>query len=161
MNGLQRERHKGVLPSMRFGEELRYQSPAYYRMRRVGVFSSSRVAPQELLSLVPAYRDRSVFLFLLEKAKNTPSPSESTEVGRKILSEHPGTGGSLGCAISEAVEVALNSNGDYRYVLGSVLNQMLMHQTLIGLEARAAFDKYGENPDIIIGCAGGGSVPQR
>ena len=90
-------------------------------------------------------------------ASVTPSPSESTAVGRKILAAHPDTGGSLGCAISEAVEVAMNSNGEYRYVLGSVLSHVLMHQTVIGLEARAAFDKYGENPDIIIGCAGGGS----
>ena len=86
----------------------------------------------------------------------TPSPSETTEVGRKILAEHPGTTGSLGCAISEAVEVATHTEG-YRYVLGSVLNQVLLHQSVIGLEAKAAFDKYGVKPDIIIGCAGGGS----
>ncbi|MGF7001905.1 tryptophan synthase beta chain [Lachnospiraceae bacterium PFB1-21] len=89
-------------------------------------------------------------------ANVTPSPSEFTEVGRKILAEHPGTGGSLGCAISEAVEVALGKEG-YRYVLGSVLNQVLLHQSVIGLEAKAAMDKYGISPDVIIGCAGGGS----
>lgn len=89
-------------------------------------------------------------------ASVTPSPSESTEVGRRILAEHPGTGGSLGCAISEAVEVATNTEG-YRYVLGSVLNQVLLHQSIIGLETKAALDKYGIVPDIIIGCAGGGS----
>ncbi len=89
-------------------------------------------------------------------ASVVPSPSETTEVGRKILSEFPGTGGSLGCAISEAVEVATKSEG-YRYVLGSVLNQVLLHQSVIGLEAKAALDKYGVKPDIIIGCAGGGS----
>ena len=79
-----------------------------------------------------------------------------TEVGRKIIAEHPGTTGSLGCAISEAVEVATKSEG-YRYVLGSVLNQVLLHQSVIGLETKAALDKYGIKPDIIIGCAGGGS----
>ncbi|MCR5234458.1 MAG: TrpB-like pyridoxal phosphate-dependent enzyme [Lachnospiraceae bacterium] len=89
-------------------------------------------------------------------ASVTPSPSETTEVGRKILAEHPGTTGSLGCAISEAVEVATHNEG-YRYVLGSVLNQVLLHQSVIGLEAKAAFDKYGIRPDMIIGCAGGGS----
>ena len=86
----------------------------------------------------------------------TPSPSETTAVGRKILSEFPGTGGSLGCAISEAVEDATNRDG-YRYVLGSVLNQVLLHQSVIGLETKTALDKYGVKPDIIIGCAGGGS----
>ena len=86
----------------------------------------------------------------------TPSPSETTAIGRKILQDHPGTTGSLGCAISEAVEVATQSEG-YRYVLGSVLNQVLLHQSVIGLEAKAALDKYGITPDIIIGCAGGGS----
>ena len=89
-------------------------------------------------------------------ASVTPSPSMETEVGKKILAEHPGTTGSLGCAISEAVEVAV-SNPGYRYVLGSVLNQVLLHQSVIGLEAKAALDKYGVKPDIIIGCAGGGS----
>jgi len=89
-------------------------------------------------------------------ASVTPSPSTETEVGRKILEAHPGTGGSLGCAISEAVEVAVTNEG-YRYVLGSVLNQVLLHQSVIGLEAKAALDKYGVKPDIIIGCAGGGS----
>jgi len=89
-------------------------------------------------------------------ANVTPSPSMTTEVGKKILAEHPGTTGSLGCAISEAVEVAVTNEG-YRYVLGSVLNQVLLHQSVIGLEAKAALDKYGITPDIIIGCAGGGS----
>ncbi|MBQ6058554.1 MAG: TrpB-like pyridoxal phosphate-dependent enzyme [Clostridia bacterium] len=86
----------------------------------------------------------------------TPSPSEETAVGRKILAEHPGTTGSLGCAISEAVEVS-TSNPGYRYVLGSVLNQVLLHQSIVGLETKAALDKYGIRPDILIGCAGGGS----
>ena len=89
-------------------------------------------------------------------AEVTPSPSVTTEVGRKILAEHPGTTGSLGCAISEAVEAATSREG-YRYVLGSVLNQVLLHQSVIGLEAKAALDKYNITPDIIIGCAGGGS----
>lgn len=89
-------------------------------------------------------------------ASVTPSPSEFTEVGRKILAEHPGTTGSLGCAISEAVEAAGKKEG-YRYVLGSVLNQVLLHQTVIGLETKTAMDKYGIKPDVIIGCAGGGS----
>ena len=89
-------------------------------------------------------------------AKVTPSPSNTTNVGRKILEQFPGTGGSLGCAISEAVEAAVSQEG-YRYVLGSVLNQVLLHQSVIGLEAKAALDKYGVKPDIIIGCAGGGS----
>ena len=89
-------------------------------------------------------------------ASVTPSPSMETEVGRKILEKHPGTTGSLGCAISEAVEAATNLDG-YRYVLGSVLNQVLLHQTIIGLETKAALDKYNITPDIIIGCAGGGS----
>ena len=89
-------------------------------------------------------------------ANVTPSPSETTNVGRKILAEHPGTTGSLGCAISEAVEDATSHEG-YRYVLGSVLNQVLLHQSIIGLETKAALDKYGIQPDIIIGCAGGGS----
>lgn len=89
-------------------------------------------------------------------AQVTPSPSDTTEVGRKILAEHPGTTGSLGCAISEAVEVATSTEG-YRYVLGSVLSQVLLHQTVIGLETKTALDKYGITPDIIIGCAGGGS----
>lgn len=89
-------------------------------------------------------------------ASVTPSPSETTEVGRKILAEHPGTTGSLGCAISEAVEAATAREG-YRYVLGSVLNQVLLHQSVIGLETKAALEKYDITPDIIIGCAGGGS----
>ena len=89
-------------------------------------------------------------------ANVTPSPSETTAVGRRILEEFPGTSGSLGCAISEAVEAATEKDG-YRYVLGSVLNQVLLHQSVIGLEAKTALDKYGEKADIIIGCAGGGS----
>lgn len=89
-------------------------------------------------------------------ASVTPSPSMTTEVGRKILAEHPNTTGSLGCAISEAVEAEASREG-YRYVLGSVLNQVLLHQTIIGLETKAALDKYDITPDIIIGCAGGGS----
>jgi tryptophan synthase beta chain len=86
----------------------------------------------------------------------TPSPSDTTEVGRRILAENPDTGGSLGCAISEAVETALR-NDNYRYVLGSVLNHVVMHQSIIGLETKAACDAYNIQPDIIIGCAGGGS----
>ena len=89
-------------------------------------------------------------------ASVTPSPSMETEVGRRILEVHPGTNGSLGCAISEAVEKAVSTEG-YRYVLGSVLNQVLLHQSVIGLEAKIAMDKYDIHPDIIIGCAGGGS----
>ena len=89
-------------------------------------------------------------------AQVTPSPSMTTEVGRRINEEFPGTNGSLGCAISEAVEAASADEG-YRYVLGSVLNQVLVHQSIIGLETKAALDKYNIKPDIIIGCAGGGS----
>lgn len=89
-------------------------------------------------------------------AEVTPSPSETTEVGRRILAAYPDTSGSLGCAISEAVEAAQSREG-YRYVLGSVLNQVLLHQSIIGLECRAALEPYGVRPDIIIGCAGGGS----
>jgi len=89
-------------------------------------------------------------------AQVTPSPSNTTDIGRKILEEFPGTTGSLGCAISEAVETAVKSEG-YRYELGSVLNQVLLHQTVIGLETQTALKKYGIKPDIIIGCAGGGS----
>lgn len=89
-------------------------------------------------------------------ASVTPSPSETTTVGKKILAAHPGTSGSLGCAISEAVEVATQTEG-YRYVLGSVLSQVLLHQSVIGLETKVALDKYDITPDIIIGCAGGGS----
>jgi tryptophan synthase beta chain len=89
-------------------------------------------------------------------AKVTPSPSMNTEVGRKINAEFPGTTGSLGCAISEAVEAAVSQEG-YRYVLGSVLSQVLLHQSVIGLETKAALDKYGIKADMIIGCAGGGS----
>ncbi len=89
-------------------------------------------------------------------ASVTPSPSMETEVGRKINAEFPGTTGSLGCAISEAVETAVSHEG-YRYVLGSVLSQVLLHQSVIGLETKTALDKYGIKPDVIIGCAGGGS----
>mgnify|MGYP002715458386 CR=1 FL=1 len=89
-------------------------------------------------------------------ASVTPSPSTETQVGRNILAKFPGTNGSLGCAISEAVEVAVNQPG-YRYVLGSVLSQVMLHQSIIGLETKAAMDKYEITPDIIIGCAGGGS----
>lgn len=89
-------------------------------------------------------------------ANVTPSPSDTTNVGRDILKKFPGTTGSLGCAISEAVEAATSQEG-YRYVLGSVLNQVLLHQSVIGMETKTAMDKYGITPDIIIGCAGGGS----
>ena len=89
-------------------------------------------------------------------AKVTPSPSMTTNVGRKINEQFPGTDGSLGCAISEAVEAATSQEG-YRYVLGSVLNQVLLHQSVIGLETKAALDKVGVKADMIIGCAGGGS----
>ncbi|MBR6421050.1 MAG: TrpB-like pyridoxal phosphate-dependent enzyme, partial [Oscillospiraceae bacterium] len=89
-------------------------------------------------------------------AEIIPSPSDTTNVGRAILEQFPGTTGSLGCAISEAVEKAV-STPNCRYVLGSVLNQVLLHQSVIGLESKAALDKYGIKPDIIIGCAGGGS----
>ena len=84
------------------------------------------------------------------------SPSDTTEVGRKILAEHPDTGGSLGCAISEAVETAVKTP-NCRYVLGSVLDHVLLHQSVIGLESKTALDMYGVTPDIIIGCCGGGS----
>lgn len=89
-------------------------------------------------------------------ANVTPSPSMNTNIGRKINEEFPGTTGSLGCAISEAVEAATSREG-YRYVLGSVLNQVLLHQSVIGVEAKLAMDKFGIKPDVIIGCAGGGS----
>lgn len=89
-------------------------------------------------------------------AKVVPSPSDLTEVGRKILAEMPETSGSLGCAISEAVETAVNTE-NCRYVLGSVLNQVMLHQSIIGIEAKTAMELYDEYPDIIIGCAGGGS----
>ena len=90
-------------------------------------------------------------------ASVVPSPSPLTEVGRKILAENPGTSGSLGCAISEAVEAATGSGGTKRYVLGSVLNQVLLHQSIIGLESKLAMEQLGEYPDIVVGCAGGGS----
>lgn len=85
-----------------------------------------------------------------------PSPSDTTEVGRLILKQNPNTGGSLGCAISEAVEKAMNTP-NYKYVLGSVLNQVVLHQSIIGLESKTAMDLIGEYPDVVIGCAGGGS----
>lgn len=84
------------------------------------------------------------------------SPSNTTEAGRKILEKDPNTTGSLGCAISEAVETAVSREG-YKYVLGSVLNQVILHQSIIGLEAKKAMEILGEYPDIVIGCAGGGS----
>jgi tryptophan synthase beta chain len=90
-------------------------------------------------------------------ASVTPSPSNTTEAGRKILAKDPNTTGSLGCAISEAVEVAVGSGGSKRYVLGSVLNQVLLHQSIIGLESKIALDELGEYPDVVVGCAGGGS----
>jgi tryptophan synthase beta chain len=87
-----------------------------------------------------------------------PSPSDTTEVGKRILADNPGTGGSLGCAISEAIELSMRLGPDKcRYLLGSVLNHVLLHQSVIGLEAKAALDKYNVTPDVIIGCAGGGS----
>ena len=89
-------------------------------------------------------------------ARVHPSPSMETNAGRKILEEHPGTSGSLGCAISEAVEMAVSTPG-YKYVLGSVLNQVLLHQSIIGLESKKAMEMLDEYPDIIVGCAGGGS----
>ncbi|ACL18924.1 tryptophan synthase beta chain [Desulfitobacterium sp. LBE] len=88
--------------------------------------------------------------------KVIPSPSDTTEIGKKILAENPGTGGSLGCAISEAIEVALKSE-NCRYVLGSVLDHVVLHQTVIGEETKIACEKYGIQPDIMIGCVGGGS----
>ncbi|WP_297212587.1 TrpB-like pyridoxal phosphate-dependent enzyme [uncultured Flavonifractor sp.] len=90
-------------------------------------------------------------------ASVVPSPSMLTEVGRKILAENPDTTGSLGCAISEAVEAAVGSAGGKRYVLGSVLNQVLLHQSIIGLESKLAMEMLGEYPDVVVGCAGGGS----
>ena len=89
-------------------------------------------------------------------AKVIPSPSNTTESGKKILALNPDTGGSLGCAISEAVEMSIKTD-KCRYVLGSVLDHVLLHQSVIGLETKTAMDKYGIKPDIIIGCAGGGS----
>ena len=89
--------------------------------------------------------------------KVTASPSMDTEVGKRILAENPGTTGSLGCAISEAVEAAVGSQGAKRYVLGSVLNQVLLHQSVIGLESKLAMEELGEYPDVVVGCAGGGS----
>ena len=89
-------------------------------------------------------------------AKVVPSPSDTTETGRKIRLENPGTNGSLGCAISEAIETAVKTP-NCRYVLGSVLNHVLMHQSIIGMEVQVACEKYGIEPDIMIGCAGGGS----
>ncbi len=97
-------------------------------------------------------------LMLTYGANVTPSPSDTTEIGRKILAEHPdNTSGSLGTAISEAVEMAIKSNGQRRYALGSVLNQVCIHQSIIGLESKEALEKFDDYPDIIVGCAGGGS----
>ena len=90
-------------------------------------------------------------------ASITPSPSMTTQIGQQILAQTPNTTGSLGCAISEAVEAAIQSGGSKRYVLGSVLNQVLLHQSIIGLETKTAMEQLGEYPDIVIGCAGGGS----
>lgn len=89
-------------------------------------------------------------------AKVIPSPSNTTCVGGKILKENPETGGSLGCAISEAIETAVSLD-KCRYVLGSVLDHVVLHQSIIGQECKIAMDKYDIKPDIIIGCAGGGS----
>lgn len=86
-----------------------------------------------------------------------PSPSMTTQVGKKILADKPNTTGSLGCAISEAVEKAVNTP-NCRYVLGSVLNQVLLHQSIIGLESKKAMEILGEYPDVVVGCAGGGSI---
>jgi len=86
-----------------------------------------------------------------------PSPSMTTEAGRRILAEHPNTSGSLGCAISEAVEVAMKNPDECRYVLGSVLDYVILHQSIIGLETKTALEKYGVEPDILISCVGGGS----
>lgn len=86
-----------------------------------------------------------------------PSPSNTTEVGRSILKDFPDTQGSLGCAISEAIELSVKGGGKYRYVLGSVLNHVLLHQSIIGVESQIAMKELGEYPDIVIGCAGGGS----
>ena len=95
-------------------------------------------------------------MVLEERIFLIPSPSNATEAGRKILEKDPDSGGSLGCAISEAIEIAVKT-GKCRYVLGSVLNHVLLHQSVIGLETKTALDRYGVKPDIIIGCAGGGS----
>ena len=109
------------------------------------------------LSMACSYFDLDCKVFMVKVSyEQKPFRREATEVGRKILADHPGTTGSLGCAISEAVEVAVTNPG-YRYVLGSVLNQVLLHQSVIGLETKAALDKYGVKADMIIGCAGGGS----
>ncbi len=91
-------------------------------------------------------------------ARVTPSPSDTTEVGRRMLAADPTNSGSLGTAISEAVERALNvPQNKGRYQLGSVLNQVVLHQSIIGLESYEAMRELGEYPDIVIGCAGGGS----
>ncbi|MBC7254403.1 MAG: TrpB-like pyridoxal phosphate-dependent enzyme [Actinobacteria bacterium] len=89
-------------------------------------------------------------------AKVQPSPSEMTETGRKVLEKDPDTPGSLGIAISEAIELAVQGD-DVKYSLGSVLNHVLLHQTVIGLEARKAFELVDDYPDMVIGCVGGGS----
>ena len=120
---------------------------------RISTTSSRATTQAAVTSSIPPFRREVMRTY---GASVTPSPSMTTEVGRKILADHPGTTGSLGCAISEAVEVAVTNPG-YRYVLGSVLNQVLLHQSVIGLETKAALDKYGVKADMIIGCAGGGS----
>ena len=89
-------------------------------------------------------------------AKVIPSPSTTTEVGKRILAEHPDTGGSLGCAVSEALEVAMKTP-NCKYVLGSVLDHVILHQSIIGLETKTALEKYGIEPDLLISCIGGGS----
>ena len=89
-------------------------------------------------------------------AKVIPSPSTTTEVGKRILAEHPGTGGSLGCAVSEALEIAMKTP-NCKYVLGSVLDHVILHQSIIGLETKTALEKYGIEPDLLISCIGGGS----
>ena len=109
------------------------------------------------LSMACAYLGLDCKVYMVKCSyEQKPFPSDTTQVGRKILAEHPDTTGSLGCAISEAVEAAMGTEG-YRYVLGSVLNQVMLHQSVIGMETKIAMDKYGITPDVIIGCAGGGS----
>jgi len=90
-------------------------------------------------------------------ASVTASPSKATNAGRQVLESQPDSPGSLGIAISEAVEAAAASGGSKKYCLGSVLNHVLMHQTVIGLEAQAQFERAGVYPDVMVGCTGGGS----
>ncbi len=105
-----------------------------------------------------SYRQKPYRKALMEVwgANCVSSPSEKTEAGRRIRAEHPDSNGSLGIAISEAVEVAAQ-NADTKYALGSVLNHVLMHQTVIGQEAIAQLEMAGDAPDVIVGCTGGGS----